>query len=77
MIGCKTLFYISCIFLASMDGNNVQRSWYLKTKISLIECDFKGVEQTSTKDGVVRVVHVDHIEGDIFSSCILEAAEGY
>jgi hypothetical protein len=42
-----------------------------------MECSFEGIEQTSGENGVVWVVYVHHIKGDVFSSCILEDAKGY
>jgi hypothetical protein len=37
----------------------------------------EGIEQTSAKNCIVWIVHVYHIEGYVFSSCILEVADGY
>jgi hypothetical protein len=36
---------------------------------------FEGVEEASTKNGVVRIVHVHYIERYVFSASIAKAAK--
>jgi hypothetical protein len=38
---------------------------------------FEGVEETSSEDGVVRIIHVHHIEGYVLGTSVAKATERY
>jgi hypothetical protein len=42
-----------------------------------MESSFEGVAETSSKNGVVRVIHVYHIKSNILCVSIAKAAKGY
>jgi hypothetical protein len=41
------------------------------------QCCFEGVKKTTSKDGVVRLIHVHHIESYVLSASVKKATRRY
>jgi hypothetical protein len=42
-----------------------------------VQGSFECIQEAPSKDSIIWVCHVDHIEGDIFGAGILMGAEGH
>lgn len=69
-------FYILCCLLVSIHCVHALRAWYLHAKIDSVYCCLKLIDGSAPTYGVVRVDHVDDVEGDLFASRIGCCAEG-
>jgi hypothetical protein len=57
---------ISGVFLAAKNRYDAEGGWNLEAEISYVQSNFEGIDEASSKDGVVRIEHVDNIKGDVF-----------
>jgi hypothetical protein len=74
---CEALLYISGFLLTVEHGYNSKSLWYFKTQVCQVKSSFECVQNGSSKDGIIWVCHVDHIEGDVFGVGVIGSAKGY
>jgi hypothetical protein len=73
----EALLYISGFLLTAEHGYNSKNLWYFKTQVCQVQSSFECVQKGSSKDGIIWVCHVDHIEGDVFGVGVIGSVEGY
>jgi hypothetical protein len=53
------------------------QGWNLYAQITHVDCYVELVCKSLAEDGIVRVVYVYHVEGDILCPCVLLVAKGH
>jgi hypothetical protein len=61
------LLDVSGAFLAFKNRYNSKGGWDLEAEIPWVHDSFEGIEEASSKDGIIRVEYVDDVEADVFS----------
>jgi hypothetical protein len=68
---CEALLNISSFLLAAKDSYDSKSCWYFGAQVCRMQSSFECIQESPSKDGVIWVRHVDHIEGDVFSAGFL------
>jgi hypothetical protein len=69
----ETLLDIFVILLTAKNGYNSKGHGDLETKIARMQSGLDCIKETSSKNGIVRVEHVDNIKSDVF--CVMTWVE--
>jgi hypothetical protein len=66
--GREALFNVFGVLLAVEDGYNSEGGWDLEAEVPRMQGSFKSIEKPSSEDGIIGVMNVDDIKGDVLSS---------
>jgi hypothetical protein len=72
----KVSFIVACSLLVAIDCDHALRTRDFHAQIKPVNGCFKLVDGAPTHYGIVRVHHVDDVEGDLLTSCIGCYTEG-
>jgi hypothetical protein len=77
VIWCEGLLNISSFLLAAEDSYDSQSCWYFKAQVCRMQSSFECIQESPSKDGVIWVHLVNHVEGDVFGAGVLGSAKGH
>jgi hypothetical protein len=70
-------FHVTTIVLVTPDCDDSLRRWNLYTQVSLMNDGLTLVEESSTQDAIVGVIHLHYIKRQVLGSSILDGAKRY
>jgi hypothetical protein len=73
--GSEAALYVSSFLLTAKYWYDVEGGWNHEAEIPWVQGRFEGVQQAPSKDGIVRVHHINHVEGYIPCAWILWCAK--
>jgi hypothetical protein len=68
-------FYVSGRLLISIYCDCALGAWDFHAHVESVDCYLELVDASSPHDGVVRINHMDYVEGDLLTSHVWRSAE--